>query len=266
MSADVAEWLAFAEGLARWAIDRSGPPERQRFDTKAGPADLVTDTDRAIEQHVRDEVRRRFPGHGVFGEEFGATASEDGAPTWHVDPVDGTTNFAHGIPWSAFSVGIVANRQLVAGVVADLAGAGIVSARAGDGARLDGKPVRCADVDGLTGEVVLSEWAGNRPWPGMADMFIRLAEQDCTTRIMGSSALSLATVACGRAACAVLGRYNWWDVLGGLAAAREAGAVIMSRRGAVDPDGDVATWLPDDGLLVAAPGAAEAAWQAWVAE
>jgi myo-inositol-1(or 4)-monophosphatase len=254
-----AEWLALADNLARWAIERVGPVRRHVVDTKTGPTDLVTDADRAIERHVRDTVLRHFPEHRVVGEEFGGTP--DGAPTWYVDPIDGTTNFARGIPWFSFSVGIVAAGRLVGGVVADLTRGEVLSARTGHGAMLEGVPVRCADASGLASEVVLTEWSRSRPWPGMIAMLERLVQHDCTSRIMGSSALSLANVASGRAAAAVLGRYHSWDVLGGIATAREAGAVVLSRYGAVDR-----ALPPDDGLLVAAPGVAEAVRQAWLGD
>lgn len=249
--------MALAEELARWAIERAGPVRRHDVDTKTGPADLVTDADRAIERQVRDMVARHFPEHRVVGEEFGGTS--DGGPTWYVDPIDGTTNFARGIPWFSFSIGIVAAGRLVGGVVADLARGELISARAGRGTTLDRQSVRCADVSGLAGEVVLTEWTRSRPWPGMITMLERLVQHDCTSRIMGSSALSIATVAAGRAAAAVLGRYNPWDVLGGIALAREAGAVVQSRHGAVDTP-----LPPSDGLLVAAPGVADAVRQAWL--
>jgi fructose-1,6-bisphosphatase/inositol monophosphatase family enzyme len=253
------EWLALADELARWAIEHVGPVRRRAVATKTGPTDLVTDADRAIERHVRDTVLRHYPDHRVVGEEFGGTP--DSGPTWYVDPIDGTTNFARGVPWFSFSVGIVVDSRLVAGVVADLVRGEVISARTGHGTMLDGKPVRCADVTALPGEVVLTEWSRSRPWPGMMAMLERLVQHDCTTRIMGSSALSLATVAAGRAAAAVLGRYNPWDVLGGIAAAREAGAVVLSRQGTVDT-----ALPPGDGLLVAAPRVAEAVRQAWLAD
>lgn len=249
------EWVALAEQLARWAIDHVGPVRRHAVDTKAGPSDLVTETDRAIERHVRDEVARAFPDHQVVGEEYGGTPGD--GPTWYLDPIDGTTNFARGVPWFSFSVGIVAG-ELVGGVVADLARGEVVSAVAGQGATLNGEPVRCADVTDLSGEVLLTEWSRSRPWPGMLDLFDRLVQLGCTTRIMGSSALTLASVATGRAAAAVVGRYNTWDVLGGIAVARAAGAVVMSRTG---PHDDALP--PPDGVLVAAPAVAELAWKAW---
>lgn len=256
---DAADWLALAEQLARWAAGQVGPARRRPVDTKTGPSDLVTETDRAIERHVSDAIARVFPGHRVVGEEYGGEPGD--GPTWYVDPIDGTTNFARGVPWFSFTVGIVAGGaegRVVAGVVADLARGEVLSALAGRGARLDGAPVRCADLSDLAGEVVLTEWSRSRPWPGMIEMLGRLVQQHCTSRIMGSSALSLATVAAGRAAAAVIGRYNPWDVLGGIAIAREAGAVVMSRQGL-----HTEAMPPADGLLVAAPGVAEAAWRAW---
>src|SRR5262249_46270015 len=120
------EWLTLADELARWAIEHVGPVRRRAVATKTGPTDLVTDADRAIERHVRDTVLLHFPDHRVVGEEFGGTP--DNGPTWYVDPIDGTTNFARGVPWFSFSVGIVVNGALVAGVVADLVRSEVISA------------------------------------------------------------------------------------------------------------------------------------------
>lgn len=256
---DLAGQAELADELARWAIGyvRDLPAGRQSFDTKAGPADLVTATDRAIERHVRDRIGVAFSRHQVVGEELGG-GSADGVHTWYVDPVDGTTNFAHGLPGASFSLGYVDEDGPAVAVVADLARGAVISATRGDGVRRDGEPVRCLDVADLAGEVVLTEWLGHRPWPGIFEMLAALAEASCTTRVMGSSALDLATVATGNAAAAVLGGYNTWDVIAGVLLARESGAVVMSRDGRADG-------LPEAGLLVASPGVADAVWSAWTA-
>lgn len=251
------EYLELAYELADWAIQRVRelPAGRQAFDTKAGPADLVTATDRAIERHVRGRIADAYPNHRVVGEELGDSGG-DGGTCWYVDPIDGTTNFAHGVPYCSFSLALAVDGQPVAGVVADLYRGTVASAAAGHGSYLDGEPVHCTDVHDLAGEVLLTEWAGHRAWPGIPEMLQALSAASCTTRILGSSALDLAMVACGRAAVAVLGRYSTWDALAGALLAQESGAVLMSRSGPVDT-------LPPDGLLVASPGVADAAWRAW---
>lgn len=259
------DWLAFAEELARWAVRRAGAPRRREHRSKRDPADLVTEVDLAIERRIRARIAERFPRHVVVGEEFGGR--ETSGPTWYVDPVDGTANFARGIPWASCSIAIVDRDRLLGGVVADLAAGSLVEGDLSDDgpvARVDESVTRCADVDGIAGEVVLTEWSGNRPWPGMRETLDRLAAAGCNVRIMGSSALAFACVARGWAAAALVGRYHRWDVLGGLAAAAAAGAVLFSRNGELDSTKPLDCWLPDDGILAAAPGAAEQVWRAWV--
>lgn len=261
MSGELAGQAELADELAHWAIAyvRDLPAGRQAFDTKAGPADLVTASDRAIERHVRDRIDVAFSRHRVVGEELGGSGLVAGVPTWYVDPIDGTTNFAHGLPGASFSLGYVDADGPAVAVVADLARGVVVSATRGEGVRRDGEPVRCLDVTDVAGEIVLTEWLGHRPWAGMYDMLAALAEASCTTRVMGSSALDLATVATGSAAAAVLGGYNTWDVVAGVLLARESGAVVMSRDGRTDG-------LPEGGLLAASPGIADAVWSAWTGQ
>ena len=95
----VAELAAFAAG--RIVGER---PRPDQIGTKTSLADWVTETDLAVERHVRAAVLERFPAHRVVGEEFGESGSEEPAATWYVDPVDGTTNFVHALPWSSFSL------------------------------------------------------------------------------------------------------------------------------------------------------------------
>jgi len=249
--------LYLAEILALWALDRM----HQRpttVDTKAGPADFVTDTDRDIETYVRERIVEVFPDHAVLGEEFGAAgspAAATGVPTWFVDPVDGTTNYAHDLPWHSFSLALHdASGPLVA-VVADAGRGEILSAARGLGARRDGVPISASTTTDLAGTVVLTELASHAPWPGQLAFLERMAERESTVRVMGSSALALATVATGRAAATVLGGgYQTWDVAAGALIAQEAGARMFGHDGAEAPRSAEA---PHGGLLVAAPGVAE---------
>jgi myo-inositol-1(or 4)-monophosphatase len=236
-----------AVSLARWACGQiRSRPEHTR--TKANPADIVTDTDIRIEDHVRERIAAAFPGHGVIGEERPPTA---GSPTWYLDPVDGTTNYASGIGWSSFSLALADDQGPVLGVVADPYRDEIFTARRGGGAFLNGRPVRCTAARSLAGTVVLTEWNGHVPWPGAYQMIDALSARHCTVRVMGSSALSLATMGAGRAAAVVFGTYHPVDTLAGLLIATEAGAVLdTSRPGPA-------------GMIAAAPGLAGLIAEGW---
>jgi myo-inositol-1(or 4)-monophosphatase len=251
------EELATALELADWAMRRIVAVRPTSVDTKAHGADLVTETDREIERHVRDILGKRHPDHAVVGEEFGGDPAAADVPTWYVDPVDGTTNYASGLPWCSFSLALALGDEPVLGVVADPFRGDVLSALADGPALSNGEPVRCRDTTSLSGEVLVTEWASHRPWPGMAEMLERLAAEQCTPRVMGSSALSLASVAAGRAAAGVIGTFHAIDNLAPALIAARAGAVVLDEQG-------TRTLFPSSGgILVAAPGVAEQAWRAW---
>lgn len=257
-------YLYFAEQLAITAMDRIGtdqPPEEE-ITTKHGPSDYVTVTDRAVEHLVRETIHQRFPDHTVVGEELGVMGDAEAEFVWYVDPVDGTTNFAHGLPWSSFSLALRDESGGAVGVVADPYRREVFGAARTRGARLNGRPIRSRTDTTLAGAVVLTEWAAHRPWPGMEQMFLELSAKLCTTRIMGSSALSVASVGAGRAAAAVLGGYNTWDALAAVVVAREAGVLILGRDGLEHdlPPGEG----PTGGLLAVAPGVACELHRLWV--
>jgi fructose-1,6-bisphosphatase/inositol monophosphatase family enzyme len=248
----VNDYLYFAEELALWAMDRISAGRPARVSTKTGPADFVTETDLAVEKEARERILARFPGHRIVGEEFGADG--EGELVWYLDPVDGTTNLAHGLPWASFSLALSDPVGALAAVVADPWRGEIFSAARGHGARLNGVPIRCATSDSLAGALVLTEWAGHEPWPGQPEFLAALAREHCTVRVLGSSALTLASVAAGRASGAVLGAYATHDVLAGVLICREAGCLVRNR-GGHDP---VLPTTGDGGLLAASPGVAPA--------
>lgn len=218
--ADLAGWAS-----ARIAGERPRPEE---IGTKTTAADWVTATDLAVERHVRERVLERFPGHRVVGEELGAIGDDAAPVTWYVDPVDGTTDFVHGLPFSSFSLVAVDERGPAAGAVADPHRRELISAVRGRGAHVDGVPARCSGTDTLTGGIVLTEFVMQSVVPEQLALIQALAERACVTRILGSNALSLASAAVGRAAGAVLWAYNLVDCQAGLLIAREAGARILA--------------------------------------
>lgn len=229
--------IELAEELARWAMTqlRHGP---RTITAKADPADFVTDTDLRIEDHVRERIAAVFPRHGVTGE---ARPRRPGSPVWYTDPVDGTTNYASGLGWNSFALALADETGPLLGVVGDPYRNEIFAAQREEGARLNGRKIVCRPVDDMAGAVVLTEWMTNRPWPGAYDMIEYLAARHCTVRVMGSPALSLVSVAAGRAGAVVLGACQPVRTMAALLIATEAGCVVNEG-------------VPPAGLTVAAPG------------
>ncbi len=235
--------------------------------TKSHGADWASSTDVEIERHVRAELAARFPDHGVVGEELGAApARRAGAAVWYCDPIDGTTNYVHGLPWCSFSLAVADEDGLAAGVVADLARGEVLSATRGLGARTGSGPATCSGEEGLLGGIVCTELVGTEVWGGLVALGQALARRGCVTRIMGSSALSIASVGAGRAQAAVLGSAHAIDVAAAVLFAREAGATILA---AADLEqvllagAEIAPIVPGGAALVAvAPGARNAVLEA----
>jgi fructose-1,6-bisphosphatase/inositol monophosphatase family enzyme len=242
--AELADELAH-RAMRRIVADR---PAADQISTKSSPADWVTKTDLAVERLAREALGDRFPGHRVVGEEYGTSGPEDAPATWWIDPVDGTTNFVHALPWSSFSLCVADERGPAVAVVADPYRREVLSAIRGRGAWLGGRPTSCSPAVSLTGGIVLTEMVMQSLWPGQAGVMQALAERGCVTRLLGSNALSLASVAAGRCVATVIGGFNTGDCLGGMLIARESGAHVFARS---DP--------PTDGepIVCAVPGVAD---------
>jgi fructose-1,6-bisphosphatase/inositol monophosphatase family enzyme len=236
---------AAARAMERIVAER---PRPEQVATKTTAADWVTETDLAVERLARDAIAERFPGHRIVGEEYGASGDETAEATWLIDPVDGTTNYVHGLPVSSFSLCVSDEAGPAAGLVADPYRGDVLSAVRGRGARRNGQPVRCADATTLMGGIVLTELSGQTLWEGMTELMAALADAGCVTRIMGSNAFSVAAVAAGHALATVIGRFNPGDCLAGALIAAEAGA-------SVGP-----SWPPREGelFLCSSPGVADA--------
>lgn len=229
--------------------------------TKADPADLVTDVDRLVEQHVRGRVRAAFPSHGFSGEEYGDAPGD--AFRWYLDPVDGTTNLANGLPWTSMSICLTRNGRPVVGAVADPWRGEVLEARHGHGARNRGRELRLrtGDASGgvtLAGNVVGTELDGHRPWSGFAAFLEALADRSCTLRVMGSGTLTLAQVAAGRGAGACVSAFDPIDHGAAVLLVHEAGGVVLDRAGPVR--GFPAVGEP---VLVAHPDVAEELHGIW---
>jgi fructose-1,6-bisphosphatase/inositol monophosphatase family enzyme len=205
-------------------------------------------------------ITAELPGHLVVGEEYGGTAGD--GPTWYCDPVDGTTNLTAGLPWTSFSLAMAVGDAPLVGVVADPWRQEIWQAAAGRGVLINGAPQRSRTDDhpaALAGGVVGTEWASYVPWPGMDGFLAELAARHCTTRVMGSSTLTIAQVAVGRTVGAVIGEFHPEDHLAATLLCQEAGLAVRDESGAQQP------FPSAGGIMVARPEVADELFDIWAA-
>ena len=216
-----------AELRARWGTVRT-------IDKK-GAIDLVTDADRASEAAALAVLRERFPGAAILAEESGPSgpAGAPGGLQFYVDPLDGTTNYAHGLPHFNVTVAVADGEGLAAAATIDPMRGELFLASRGGGATLDGLPIRHAGCAEL-GEALLVTGFPYDVHRESAEVLRRLAgfvTRAQGIRRLGAAALDLAYVACGRLDGYWEGSLKPWDSAAGVLICREAGAVVTDFEG-----------------------------------
>ena len=222
------------EAAVRAAAETAGRVLRRRFreavpvrvETK-GMHDFVTEIDREAEAAVVGYIRSRFPDHAIMAEEGSPEAEATAAHRWIIDPLDGTTNFIHGVAPFAVSVALEDREGLLAGAVYDPVHEEMFHARRGGGAYLNGEPIRCSEPQ--PGQALIATGFPFREL-GRLDRYMKSFEGFVRTtagiRRAGSAAIDLAYTACGR--------YDgfWeiglarWDIAAGVLLVREAGGIV----------------------------------------
>jgi len=193
-----------------------------------GPRDLVTEADLAAQAEIRRIVLGAFPGHGFIGEEGGHVGGGPDALRWFVDPLDGTTNYVHGVPAYCVSVALARGDEILVGTVYDPVRDECFSARAGDGARLNGRAIHVSATASVPDALVA---VGFPPHvgpdaPSVVDFLAVLPEVQAIRRT-GSTAINLAYVACGRFDAFWIRAIAPWDVAAGLLLVAEAGGTLI---------------------------------------
>jgi myo-inositol-1(or 4)-monophosphatase len=220
------------------AVVRAGELQLERFGgsfrvAKKGKIDLVTEVDVAVERMFRDLVGERFPDHQVLAEELGGEAAVPRGPCWVFDPIDGTTNFAHGLPIFCASLALEIDGVAEVAAVYDPTRRELFTAERGGGAFLNGRPLRVSETATLVDAMLVTGF----PY----DVHSRIAEivglfgefvgRARAVRRLGSAALDLCYVAAGRMDGFWESDLKPWDIAGGGLIVAEAGGRITNMDG-----------------------------------
>ncbi len=260
---DLSAFALFAMETARAAgavaaarLSASTDAKQVRF--KKGSDDLVTQADRDGERVIAEAIRRRYPDHGLIGEEGSRVEGDEFR--WIADPIDGTTNFVHGLPWFAVSLALARRDQVIVGVVYHPSGDELFVAERGAGAHLIDRERRARRL-AVSKATALNEalvGMGLPSGPERARQSPLLSEFASLTReirVMGSAALHLADVAAGREEAFIEPNLSAWDIAAGILLVEEAGGRVTDFSG--DPLPSAA--LPDmGGDVLASNGAVHA--------
>jgi myo-inositol-1(or 4)-monophosphatase len=234
-------WVPAAAEIAREAGARLREFFAAGVETEyKGDVDLVTVADRTVEKLIRTRLGERFAGHGVFGEE-GTREGLDREYRWYVDPLDGTTNFAHGFPQFCVSMGLEhrpaglkaeEDGEMVAGVIYDPMRDELFCAERGRGAEVNGRPMRVSPTETLAESLLATGFPSKKRHASPNIHFYQeFTLRSHGVRRAGSAALDLAYVAAGRLEAFWEFNLNPWDTAAGFLLVEEAGGRVTDFAG-----------------------------------
>lgn len=203
--------------------------EKEHQVSYKGVIDLVTEVDRASEEFLLSEINRRWPGSYILSEESGVTAG-DQEHAWYVDPLDGTVNYAHGIPFFSVSIAYAHRGRMQLGVVYDPLRNEMFSAERGLGAQLNGTPIHASSVTELRKSLLVTGFPYDA-WDTENDNFanfVRFGKMTQGVRRFGSAALDASYVGAGRFDGFWELALHSWDVAAGGLIAEEGGARVTN--------------------------------------
>jgi myo-inositol-1(or 4)-monophosphatase len=196
-----------------------------------GDADLVTEADRAAERLITERVAALWPDHDLMGEE-GARREHGSEYKWYVDPLDGTTNFAHGFPVFCVSLGLTRKDNLIAGVIFDPTRNELFAAERGSGSFLNGKAIHVSKTKKLVESLVATGFPSHKRHKNPnIHYYHQITLRSHGVRRAGSAALDLCSVASGRVDGFWEFTLNPWDTAAGVLLVEEAGGIVTDMRG-----------------------------------
>ncbi len=239
---EAAREIAADAGALIKKLQAAGPEIRHK-----GTIDIVTSADLKAEEYIREELTRRFPDHAILAEEGGGRS--DAEILWVVDPIDGTTNFAHGFPIFAVSIAVMVRRRSVAGVVYEPNLNEMFTATLGGGAHMNDEPISVSDVSDFNVALLATGFPytlREQHETILAD-FKRVILACQGVRRAGAATIDLCFLACGRVDGFWERGLKPWDTAAAALVASEAGAVLTKYDGS-----DFDHFIPE---LVASNGA-----------
>lgn len=227
---DLKRWAKAAGAILRQAHGKQHQVRHK------GVMDLVTDSDQAAEDYLVAEIRRHFPAHTIVSEEAGELRGVDGH-CWYIDPLDGTTNFSHNFPLFAVSLAYARHGEVELGVVYDPLRRECFSVRRGRGAWLNGRRMRVSNTPDLLHSLLATGFPYDRltSAENNLDHFAHLSLRTQGVRRLGSAALDLAYVACGRLDGFWELKLKPWDIAAGGLMVQEAGGIMTTLGGDPNP-------------------------------
>jgi myo-inositol-1(or 4)-monophosphatase len=228
------EFLIVAKDAAyqAGALLRANWLQPKTIETKTDIVDLVTNVDKAADTLITGLLRSRFPSHQIIAEES-AVSGQDSAYQWYIDPLDGTTNFAHGFPHFAVSIALAHESRMMVGVVHDPLRGETFCAVRGKGATLNDAPIHVSHAPALEQSLVLTGFPYDRR--KRSEYYLRFYQavmvRSQGVRRCGSAALDLCYVACGRADAFWEWRLHPWDTAAGSLLVEEAGGTMSDFTG-----------------------------------
>lgn len=232
---DTLHLLDAALALSREAgvLLREGAGRVHAAASKGTATDLVTDYDTAAEALIIKGLRARFPDHAILAEEGGAVAGGAGAARWLVDPLDGTVNFAHGLPFFCVSMACQVDGEVQVGVIHAPVLGMTFAARRGAGATRDGAPLRVSETAEFSRALLATGFPYDRQTSRENNFaqFVRMQRRAGAVRRLGSAALDLAFVAAGWNDGYWEMKLKPWDIAAGLLICEEAGGTLSDWSG-----------------------------------
>jgi myo-inositol-1(or 4)-monophosphatase len=220
------------------AVRRAGEIQLQAFGgsfqiSKKGTIDLVTEVDFAVERMVRALIAERHPGHDVLAEELGGPATATSRFCWICDPLDGTTNFAHGVPIFCSTIALELDGRLEVGAVYDPTRDELYTAERGRGAFLNGTPIRVSTAEVLINSLLVTgfPYTVQEKLEELVGLFAAFLSRARAVRRLGSAALDICYVAAGRMDGFWEQGLNAWDIAAGVLLVQEAGGVVTDLDG-----------------------------------
>jgi myo-inositol-1(or 4)-monophosphatase len=218
--------IQVARDAGRVLLEKAG---RSLQVSNKGDINLVTEADLAAEKLIIERIRSRYPRHAILAEESGASVETGAASEWKwiIDPLDGTTNYAHGYPCFCVSIALERAGKIEIGVIYDPNLDELFAAERGQGATLNDRTIRVSDVDDLNNAMLCTGFPYDvRERPNFARHFANFTMHAQAVRRDGSAALDLACIAAGRFDGFWEDGLNPWDVAAGVLLIEEAGGLV----------------------------------------